>query len=284
MQLGAAEAAEDMETEEGEKPKVKGKGKGRGGKGRGRGRGQRAADPDKHHPAGDAASSRPETSEEKPKRVGKSKAKAAQPDRASADGEERVGEPVPKVKAKAKARVKKSQAATSEVAGGEDGGGCDAAAPAPVPKRRRLRSASAAVEPAAAPVMPQENPAEGHVAAPEGNDLPLREPVEDGAGPGHGPANSELSANALTNLQTWKRKPQRWETLRNLHIAMFAEPKPTDMNKLKYYTLSMYWKTFRVGLVHKPSKKHVLSFNACGTRRIGLPLAAADEYVHSSAL
>eukprot|EP00435_Cladocopium_sp_Y103_P036403 s906_g9.t1 len=290
MQLGATEAEE---AEDGEKPKNKGKGKGkgRGGKGRGRGRGRStgAAEPE-IPPAGEASSSTPAASEVKPKRQPKRKAKAAKPDPAIGNGEH-VPEPVPKAKAKAKARVKKSRAATDEAVGGEDGVGSDAAnaAPAPAPKRRRLRHASAAVEPPAAAVeIPAENPAEGHAgvnavaAAPEvenGDALPVQEPVEDRAEPVHGPANAELSADGVTKIQAWRGVPQRWRTLTMLFGSMYGEINAKKVPKMAYYTFSMYWKTFRVGLVHKPSKQHVLSFNACGTRQIGLPLAAAMDYV-----
>lgn len=100
-------------------------------------------------------------------------------------------------------------------------------------------------------------------------------------------APAELPGDQVVNdlraqIQQWAADPKHWTSLCDLFSGMYGDFTPSNAPKLTHYTLSMYWKKARVGLVHKPTKKHVLSYSGAGTGKIGLPLQACLQYALSS--
>lgn len=274
MQLGAnpIEDVEGAEKDPLSKSKGKGRGRGRGkgrGKGHGKGRGcggekgEMGIGENTHGGEGnDEPQDHDETMGPKPKATAKSKSKQpengepvrksrarkakgasedASRNAAEVGGEDAAEEPTKK---KSRGATKRSQKSPAEVAvGGAGGGGQNAAAPVP------------AAVPAAVPEPAEAEGAEGDNARPRA-----------------------LDQDSLSKMQAWRFVPEQWRTFEQLYAAMFADINKNNVEKLMNYTISMYWKTHRVGLVQKP-KTNLLSFGAAGARRIGLPYAAVMAYV-----
>lgn len=301
MQLGLKHSM--AEIEEGGVP-AKGKGKGRGGKGRGRGRGRAKSS----NPA-------PEVPETENVEVGepsfKKRTKATTPATTPAP------DPKAKAKSKSRSKRSQKKEPGAEVVENQDASGSrdglpaalshDAvptaassdAAPA-VPKRRRLRRVvDAEVAPPPNPeAVPAINAEVPHGPVPNADhaepphrvaEVPARPmpdadaeagglPVGENAADPEVVAVNGLDGESVAKIRAWSRLPQRWQSLSHLFAGLFSEPRPENLPKLTYYTLSMYWKSSRVGLVQKP-KKNILSFGSAGSRRIGLALRAVDDYV-----
>ena len=298
MQLQGCPQEEQDEIDGGVKGKGKNKGKGRGkgakgrGKGKGakgRGRGKQASHPEEAEPVPSTEPAEEiEASESTQKKAPKAKAKSNSKAKAA-----------PKRKGQAVETVETSGNAAA--AGSNDGSEIASAPPAvvPAPKRKRQRRAAAAEEqPAQPPHDPAQDPGDvpippaDHGPAPndallapaegdQAGDLPVAAAEEAPQDEPEGQLAGGLSQTSREKLQHWKRCPERWRSFNTIYCGMYSEPKPENMIKLSYYTLSMYWKTARVGLVHKPGKTHVLSFSSAGTKLIGLPLSAAMEYVQT---
>ena len=269
MQLGA-NPMEDVEGAE-KDPLSTGKGRGRGrgrgrGKGHGKGRGCGGAKGEKGMTHGGEGNDEPQDHDATmgPKPKATAKAKSKQPEN---------GEPVPKSRARkakgASEDASRNAAAEAEV-GGED------AAEEPTKKKPRRANKRSQKSPAEVAVGGGGGGGQ-NAAAPVPAAVPaaVPEPAEaegDNARPG------ALDQDSLSKMHTWSSVPEQWRTFEQLYAAMFAEIDKNNLEKLDNYTISMYWKTNRVGLVQKP-RTNLLSFGAAGTRRIGLPYAAVMAYV-----
>ena len=302
MQLGLKQG----NTEEGDAPtKGKGRGKGRGGKGRGRGRGTPAesskdkaetgdtenAEKDEPKPKKRTRATTSEAPKAKAKATSKSKAKRAQRDVEPSEVAENSGASGSRDGAPAVSGDVAPAAASVPMAASAD-------AVAAAPKRRRRGKTPAPVAPAPdADMNPPEVSREpvplGEPAGPDQGVVaevpaqPVPDPIAEAGGlPVADIANDPdavmddhgLDGESVAKIRAWKRDPQMWHTLGHLFSGLYAEPTPKTLPKLSYYTISMYWKTWRVGLVQKP-RNNILSFGSCRTKRIGLPLAAVDDYV-----
>ena len=138
-------------------------------------------------------------------------------------------------------------------------------APAPKPKAKRAKKT-----PPSAPQQPEE-PQEDIVEPPA---EVIAAPALD--------SGDQVVADIRAQIREWGNSPVQWTALCNLFTGMYGDITPSNAPKLTHYTLSMYWKKGRVGLVHKPTKKHVLSYCSAGTGKIGLPLQACLRYAISS--
>ena len=270
--------------------KGKGRGRGRGGRGRGSIPAGNSEKVEEHHDKnneehhGDDSGDAPKT----PRRrlFGEegdghgSSAEVDEKDKINASPEIKQPEKKPrraKAKAKEKAAAKRPAAATPTKPAAEpeaEGGEAPAVSPPKKPPTKRTKRASKSkdgekVEDAtgAAPEAEGEKPSEKPSEKP-GLKMPSDRAIKK--------AKDEI-IEAKSDAASWFFAERLWKSIN----GKVTKEHP-NLKKYEFWQFSMYYGTFRVGLLHKGESgkfRHVLSFGGGHCTDIGLPLEAAYMYV-----
>ena len=161
------------------------------------------------------------------------------------------------------------------VEGNEEKENLQSSPPVKQPKKRARAKAKAAAAQAKAVAQSQSPPAQAELITGEGK------AEEAPAKPERGPGKAAVQ-KAIDHLNEARHDDAEWHHVLKLFQSMDGKCEcEKDVPKYGHWSLSMYWTTKRVGLLHKNGKAttHVASFGGGCCKNICLPLLAAQMLV-----
>ena len=294
---------EDINKSKAEGKEKKGGGRGGRGRGRGRGKGRKAKDAEDGEidaviPGGGDEKADPENEEmdtktpPKPTRRHSSKRPAATPERRvlfpdpPQDGEDvsmaKASPPVkqPAKKSKAKSKAVVPQMPSNPVDAKPTTSAEDAQQPVSQPKAKAKRKPAAKKKVEKKEMEDKEMSGKG-----EEENKKADKPVEEAGSADRKHrllVGKKSQEKALAHMEEASQDHAEWHFVKRLFKSIDDKYKDKhDTPKFSYWSLSMYWKDHRVGLLQKQegSWKHVLSFGGTYCPSIGMPVQACRMFV-----